>query len=119
LVDEPARRGGVASKELESAANHGGFRAGFKGKERRKCYDPPALRIAPRKRLGLVVERLLGQQEIVIKALDPVVSGAAFAVAGATILGNGRVVLILDVAALFEGRRHGALAGRLAAGVLA
>jgi two-component system chemotaxis sensor kinase CheA len=71
------------------------------------------------KRLGLVVERLLGQQEIVIKALDPVVSGAAFAVAGATILGNGRVVLILDVAALFEGRRHGALAGRLAAGVLA
>ena len=25
---------------------------------------------------------------------------------GATILGDGRVVLILDVAALFEGRRH-------------
>jgi len=71
------------------------------------------------KRLGLVVERLLGQQEIVIKALDPVVSGAAFAVAGATILGNGRVVLILDVAALFEGRRHGAAAGRFAAGVSA
>jgi two-component system, chemotaxis family, sensor kinase CheA len=71
------------------------------------------------KRLGLVVERLLGQQEIVIKALDPVVSGAAFAVAGATILGNGRVVLILDVAALFEGRRHGAIAGRFTAGALA
>jgi two-component system chemotaxis sensor kinase CheA len=71
------------------------------------------------KRLGLVVERLLGQQEIVIKALDPVVSGAAFAVAGATILGNGRVVLILDVAALFEGRRHGAVPGRHSAGVLA
>jgi two-component system chemotaxis sensor kinase CheA len=70
------------------------------------------------KRLGLVVARLLGQQEIVIKALDPVVSGAAFAVAGATILGNGRVVLILDVAALFEGRRHGAFLGRFAAGAL-
>ena len=70
------------------------------------------------KRLGLVVQRLLGQQEIVIKALDPVVSGAAFAVAGATILGNGRVVLILDVAALFEGRRHGAVSARFSAGAL-
>jgi two-component system chemotaxis sensor kinase CheA len=70
------------------------------------------------KRLGLVVQGLLGQQEIVIKALDPVVSGAAFAVAGATILGNGRVVLIIDVAALFEGRRHGAAPGRYSAGAL-
>jgi two-component system, chemotaxis family, sensor kinase CheA len=70
------------------------------------------------KRLGLVVKRLLGQQEIVIKALDPVVSGAAFAVAGATILGNGRVVLILDIAALFEGRRHSAVPGRFSAGAL-
>ena len=70
------------------------------------------------KRLGLVVGRLLGQQEIVIKALDPVVSGAAFAVAGATILGNGRVVLILDVAGLFEGRRHAAGSGRVSSGAL-
>jgi two-component system chemotaxis sensor kinase CheA len=69
------------------------------------------------KRLGLVVHRLAGQQEIVIKALDPVVSGARFAVAGATIMGDGRVVLILDVAALFEGRRHGSSFGRVAAGV--
>ena len=69
------------------------------------------------KRLGLVVHRLLGQQEIVIKALDPVISGSAFAVAGATIMGDGRVVLILDVAALFEGRRHGATQGRAVAGV--
>ena len=69
------------------------------------------------KRLGLVVHRLLGQQEIVIKALDPVVSGSASAVAGATIMGDGRVVLILDVAALFEGRRHGTTVGRTAAGV--
>jgi two-component system chemotaxis sensor kinase CheA len=57
------------------------------------------------KRTGLVVDGLKGQQEVVIKALDPTVSGAAFGVAGATIMGDGRVVLILDVAALFEGRR--------------
>ncbi len=57
------------------------------------------------KKLGLVVDRLRGQQEVVIKALDEAVSGAAFGVAGATIMGDGRVVLILDVAALFDIRR--------------
>jgi len=58
------------------------------------------------KRLGLLVDGLRGQQEVVIKALDPAVSGAAFAIAGATIMGDGRVVLIVDVAALFDTRRH-------------
>ena len=62
------------------------------------------------KRLGLTVDRLRGQQDVVIKALDPVVSGAAVGVAGATILGDGRVVLILDVARLFEGRARRAAA---------
>lgn len=67
------------------------------------------------KRVGLVVDRLHGQQEVVIKALDAAVSGAAFAVAGATILGDGRVVLILDVASLFEGRKQALIQGRLPA----
>jgi two-component system chemotaxis sensor kinase CheA len=58
------------------------------------------------KRIALVVDRLRGQQEVVIKALDPAVSGGQVAVAGATIMGDGRVVLILDVAALFENKRH-------------
>jgi two-component system chemotaxis sensor kinase CheA len=57
------------------------------------------------KRLGLTVDRLRGQQDVVIKALDPVVSESVAGVAGATILGDGRVVLIIDVASLFEGRR--------------
>jgi two-component system, chemotaxis family, sensor kinase CheA len=64
------------------------------------------------KRVGLVVNRLRGQQEVVIKALDPAVSGPAFALAGATIMGDGRVVLILDVAAFFEGRRQSLAHGR-------
>ena len=64
------------------------------------------------KRVGIVVDRLQGQQEVVIKALDPSVSGAAFGVAGATIMGDGRVVLILDVATLFEGRRLGPARGK-------
>jgi two-component system chemotaxis sensor kinase CheA len=64
------------------------------------------------KQLGLVVDRLKGQQEIVIKALDAAVMGEGSVVAGATIMGDGRVVLILDVAALFEGKRHTLLHGR-------
>ena len=64
------------------------------------------------KRVGLVVNRLRGQQEVVIKALDPAVSGIEFALAGATIMGDGRVVLILDVAAFFEGRRQALAHGR-------
>jgi len=64
------------------------------------------------KRLGLVVDRLRGQQEVVIKALDVNVAGAeqGMPMAGATIMGDGSVVLILDVAALIEGRRHGGAA---------
>jgi len=64
------------------------------------------------KRVGIVVDRLKGQQEVVIKALDPAVTGEAPVVAGATIMGDGRVVLILDVAALFEGKRRALLGGR-------
>jgi two-component system chemotaxis sensor kinase CheA len=70
------------------------------------------------RRLGLSVDRLRGQQEIVIKALDSAVSGAAFGIAGATIMGDGAVVLILDTLALFEERRahHGVRAVAPAAG---
>ena len=67
------------------------------------------------KRLGLSVDRLRGQQDVVIKALDAVVSNAQVGIAGATILGDGRVVLILDVATLFEGRRTRAARTRVAA----
>jgi two-component system chemotaxis sensor kinase CheA len=64
------------------------------------------------KRVGIVVDALLGQQEVVIKALDPGMAGMSGAVAGATIMGDGRVVLILDVAALFDSRRSARAAPR-------
>jgi two-component system chemotaxis sensor kinase CheA len=57
------------------------------------------------KRLGLSVDRLRGQQDVVIKALDDVISNKHVGIAGATILGDGRVVLILDTASLFDTRR--------------
>jgi two-component system chemotaxis sensor kinase CheA len=69
------------------------------------------------KRLALTVDRLRGQQDVVIKALDPVVNEAAVGIAGATILGDGRVVLILDIASLFESRRSRASRAAREAGV--
>ena len=48
---------------------------------------------------GLVVDSLLGQREIVIKPLGKMLRGLKEYI-GATILGNGLVTLILDVAAL-------------------
>ncbi len=50
-------------------------------------------------RIGLLVDELLGQQQVVIKSLDsnfrPITG-----ISAATILGDGRVALILDVSAL-------------------
>jgi two-component system chemotaxis sensor kinase CheA len=61
-------------------------------------------------RLGLVVDELLGQQDIVIKSLGAAL-GSIPGIAGATELGGQKVVLVLDVAALVEealGWDHGA-----------
>lgn len=52
------------------------------------------------KRIGLIVDTLIGQQEIVIKPLGKLL-GNIPVIAGATILGNGQVSLIIDVASLF------------------
>jgi len=54
------------------------------------------IELANGSKLGIVVDELIGQQQVVIKSLqdnyDPV-SG----ISGATILGNGRVALIVDI----------------------
>jgi two-component system chemotaxis sensor kinase CheA len=53
------------------------------------------------RRLGLVVDSLIGQQDIVIKPLgESLASVRGFA--GATELGDQRVGLVLDAAALIE-----------------
>ncbi|MDY2685465.1 MAG: chemotaxis protein CheA [Selenomonadaceae bacterium] len=50
---------------------------------------------------GIVVDNLIGQQEIVIKALGSLFSGLKM-FTGATVLGDGRIALILDVAAMMQ-----------------
>ena len=54
-------------------------------------------------RIGFVVDELIGQQEIVIKSLGRFLSKIN-GIAGATILGDGNVALILDVASLSFGK---------------
>lgn len=49
--------------------------------------------------IGLVVDELIGQQEIVINSLGKHLSGIP-GIAGASILGDGKVSLILDIATL-------------------
>jgi len=70
------------------------------------------------RRVGFIVDRLVGQQDIVIKALGRSLKKAR-GLAGATELGDQRVGLVLDAAALInevlasspEGRIAGALEG--------
>lgn len=50
-------------------------------------------------RVGVVVDRLIGEQEIVIKSLGDIL-GHVPGISGATILGDGKVALIVDVRAL-------------------
>jgi two-component system chemotaxis sensor kinase CheA len=51
--------------------------------------------------LGLRVDRLVGEQEVVIKSLGPLF-GESAGLAGAAILGDGQIALIVDIPGLFK-----------------
>lgn len=57
-------------------------------------------------KLGLIVDEILGQQQVVIKSMGDSLRGLQ-GVAGGCILGDGRVALILDIASLFERAQEG------------
>ncbi len=54
------------------------------------------------KRVGLVVTRLVGQQEVAIKSLGNYLANVP-GIAGSTILGDGRVTLIVDPVGMIDG----------------
>ncbi len=56
-------------------------------------------------RVALLVDELLGQQQVVVKNLESNYRKVSD-VSGATIMGDGRVALILDVGALVKHSRH-------------
>jgi len=62
------------------------------------------------KRVGLVVSRLVGQQEVAIKSLGNYLANIP-GIAGSTILGDGRVTLIVDPVGMID-NGEGAAAGR-------
>jgi len=70
------------------------------GKEREACYVV-VIGVAE-KRLGVIVTRLLGQQEVAIKSLGKYLANLP-GIAGSTILGDGRVALIVDPVGLVDG----------------
>ncbi len=53
------------------------------------------------RRLGIVVDSMLGQKEVVIKSLGGYL-GTIPGIAGSTILGDGRVIMILDVGEMMK-----------------
>ncbi len=61
------------------------------------------------RRVGLIVDELLAQQQVVIKSMDQTYGGVD-GIAGATVLGDGSIALILDIERLTR-----ELAGPLAA----
>jgi two-component system chemotaxis sensor kinase CheA len=55
------------------------------------------------RRRGILVDRLIGHQDVVVKSLDPTV-GRPEVVSGTTILGDGRVACILDAVRILDQR---------------
>jgi len=53
------------------------------------------------KKVGFVVDQLIGQEEVVIKPLGKMLHGTA-GMAGATITGDGRIALILDIPSMLS-----------------
>ncbi len=74
---------------------------GWGGSERDNRNLPVVVVGGLKKQLGLIVDRLEGEQDIVVKNMGNYL-GDISGVAGATILGDGRVALILDVATLID-----------------
>jgi len=64
-------------------------------------YSPVVIVGGQNKQIGLVVDSLEGEQDVVIKSMGDYL-GEIRGVAGATILGDGRVALILDIATLID-----------------
>ncbi len=62
---------------------------------------------------GLVIDELLGSREIVVKPVGPQISGIR-GISGATILSDGRIVIILDINALVRAEWRGRAAPALA-----
>ena len=53
--------------------------------------------------VGLLVDKLMGREEVVIKPLGALLQGTK-GLAGATITGNGNIALIIDLPGLIQAK---------------
>lgn len=56
-------------------------------------------------KIGIIVDSMLGQEEVVIKSLGYYLKGTE-GIAGATVRGDGKITLIVDVASMMEMAKH-------------
>lgn len=68
---------------------------------KQKKHQPIVIVGSAEKKIALAVDELLGNQEVVIKTLGSYLGKIPY-VAGAAILGNGRVALIAEISYLFQ-----------------
>jgi two-component system, chemotaxis family, sensor kinase CheA len=74
----------------------------LRGKRRERRHNPFILIVGiGEKRVGLIVDHVIGEREIVVKPIDREWISSDL-VTGASILGDGRVVLILDIGVLLR-----------------
>ncbi len=76
----------------------------YSGGERPKEGHVVVVHVGSRQ-VGFVVDKLLGQEEVVIKPLGALLHGTK-GIAGATITGDGRISLILDAPSLLQHYAH-------------
>jgi chemosensory pili system protein ChpA (sensor histidine kinase/response regulator) len=111
LQPEPSYLYGGYKYRLQHLANFVGLEAGPLPEEEPTL--PVVLVRAGELSTGVVAEEMLGTREIVVKPVGPQIAGIR-GVSGATILGDGRIVVILDMGQLvragWRGRKEGSAA---------
>lgn len=71
-----------------------------------KKFFPILIVQSVEKRIGILVDELLGRQEIIFKSMGDPLKHVKH-IAGATILGSGRVVMILDISSIIHSAEGG------------
>ena len=105
----PARRGGLDTPSFEYAGQSyelkylGELNNGQEPKLVGQSLPLPVILVRSEHAVAVQVDSLAGSREIVVKSLGPQFAGVA-GISGATLLGDGRVVVILDLLATIRSR---------------
>ena len=93
------RRSNTAARNTASSSSDPSSAWGRRALPEADVSMPVVLIRAGEHSTALVTDELVGSREIVVKSLGPQISGIR-GIAGATILGDGRIVIILDMGSL-------------------